>query len=79
MEAISFVLLDDGRLAIRCTLTGEVYVEDDSELHAVVAPLIAPLLRRHKAHLVALQADAYRSTAPFSMKLSSRHPLAARS
>jgi hypothetical protein len=65
VDTISFVLLDDGQLAVRCILAGEVYIDSAPELHVLVAPLIAPVLQRHKARLITLQADGYRSTAPF--------------
>ena len=65
VDPISFSLLDDGRLAVRCTLTSDDYMDDDSQFHAIVAPLIEPLLRRLKAHLVSAQADRYSSSAPY--------------
>jgi hypothetical protein len=65
VDPISFTLLDDGRLAVRCGLTSDDYIDDDRQLHATVTPLIEPLLRRHRAHLAGVQADAYRSTAPY--------------
>ncbi|HEY9474081.1 MAG TPA: hypothetical protein VIS06_09545 [Mycobacteriales bacterium] len=64
VDPISFSLLDDGRLAIRCTLTSDDYM-DDKQLHAMVMPLIEPLLRRLNARLVSAEADDYRSSAPF--------------
>ncbi|MEV0234692.1 hypothetical protein [Nonomuraea sp. NPDC050786] len=65
VEPISFTLLDNGSLAIRCTFDTDVYVDDDEEAHEIVAPLIEPLLRRLRAKLVAVRADGYRSTAPY--------------
>lgn len=65
VDAISFSLLDDSRLAVRCTLLDERYIDDDRQLHDIIAPLIEPLMRRLRAHLVETRADAYRSTAPY--------------
>lgn len=65
VDPISFALLDDGRLAVRCSFTSDAYISDDRQLHAIVTPLIEPLLRRLKARLAGVQADAHRSTAPF--------------
>jgi hypothetical protein len=65
VDPISFALLDDGPLAIRCGLTSHDYIDDDRQLHAALAPLLEPLLRRSRAQLVAVSADAYRSTAPY--------------
>jgi hypothetical protein len=65
VDPVSFTLLDDGRLAVRCILTSDDYIAGDRQLHATVTPLIEPLLRRLKAHLVGVQADAHRATAPY--------------
>ncbi|MGW5557624.1 hypothetical protein ACWER9_10425 [Micromonospora sp. NPDC003944] len=65
VDSVSFALLDDGRLAVQCALTSDDYIGDDSQLYATVTPLIEPLLRRLKAHLAVVQADAHRSTAPY--------------
>jgi hypothetical protein len=65
VDPISFSLLEDGRLAVRCALTGEDYVDDDRQLDTMLRPLIEPLLRRLKAHLASVRADAHRSTAPY--------------
>jgi hypothetical protein len=66
VDPISFTLLDDSRLAVRCFLTSDAYISDDRQLHATVTPLIEPLLRRLKARLAAVQADAHRSLLPRS-------------
>jgi hypothetical protein len=65
VDSISFVLLDDSRLAVQLTLTSDDYFEDDNQLQALVKPLIEPLLLRHKAELAAIHVDAYRSAAPY--------------
>ena len=65
VDPIGFTLLDDGRLAVRCSLTSDDYFDDDRQFNAVVAPLVEPLLRRLKARLDGVTADASRSTAPF--------------
>jgi hypothetical protein len=65
VDPISFILLDDGRLAIRCSLTGDDYLDNDSQLYAIVAPLLEPMLRRLKAQLFSVGVDGYRSTAPY--------------
>jgi hypothetical protein len=65
VDPICFTLLDDGSLAVRCDLTTDDYIDDDRQLRATVAPLLEPLLRRLKASLAGIQADAGRSTAPF--------------
>jgi hypothetical protein len=78
VDPISFTLLDDGRLAVGCALTSDDYIGDDTQLHATVTPLIEPLLRRLKAQLATVQADAHRSTAPYFQKLSSQPPPAGR-
>lgn len=65
VESISFVLTDDGRLAVDVNFTSDDYFDDDEQLQAVVKPLIEPLLRRHKADLVAVRIDGYRSSAPY--------------
>jgi hypothetical protein len=65
VDPISFILLDDGRLAVRCALTSSDYMDDDRQLCATVTPLIEPLLRHLGAQLAAVQADAHRSTAPY--------------
>jgi hypothetical protein len=65
VDPISFTLLNDGHLAIRCALTNDEYIEDEAQLQASLKPLIEPLLRRFQAHLTGVRADAYRSTAPY--------------
>ncbi|WP_143050972.1 hypothetical protein [Amycolatopsis pretoriensis] len=65
VDPISFVLTDDGRLAVEFDFTSEEYFDDDEQLQAVVRPLIDPLLQRQKAHVVALHVDGYRSSAPY--------------
>lgn len=64
VDGISFVLLEDGRLALRCPLTSDDYVNDDEHLQAEIAPLVDPLLRRLGAKLAGVHADDYRSSAP---------------
>jgi len=65
VDSISFALTDDGRLAVDVNFTSDEFFEEDSDLQAMVAPLIGPLLRRHKAVLVAVHVDGYRSSAPY--------------
>ena len=65
VDPVSFTLLGDGRLAIRCDLTSHDYIDDDRRLYATVAPLLEPLLRRLKAQLVTVGVDAHRSAAPY--------------
>jgi hypothetical protein len=65
VDPISFTLLDDGRLAIRCDLMGDDYVDNEKRFHPALVSLLEPLLQRLKAQLVAVETDAYRSTAPY--------------
>jgi hypothetical protein len=65
VDPISFTMLDDGRLAIRCALTSNDYIDGDRQLYATVAPLLEPLLRRLNAQLVTVAVDAHRSAAPY--------------
>jgi hypothetical protein len=65
VDPISFHLLDDGRLAIRCGLTSDEYFGDEVHFQATVARLLEPMLRRVKAQLVSVGADDHRSTAPY--------------
>jgi hypothetical protein len=65
VTTISFVLLGDGRLAVRLSVTTDEYLEDDSQLLAAIGPLAQPLLRRNGARLVDVHVDGYRSTAPY--------------
>jgi hypothetical protein len=57
-------LLDDGRLAIRISLTSDDNFEDQNRLCVVIEPLIDPLLRRSAGQLVAVGVNRYRTTAP---------------
>jgi hypothetical protein len=43
VDPISFKLLDDGRLAIRISLTSDNNFEDQNRLYVVIEPLIDPL------------------------------------
>lgn len=65
VDEISFLLLDDGRLAVQLALTSDEYCDDDRLLRAVITPLIEPLLLRHNSQLAAIHADPHRSTAPY--------------
>jgi len=65
VDPISFKLLDDGRLAIRISLTSDDNFEDQNRLCVVIEPLIDPLLRRSAGQLVAVGVNRYRTTAPF--------------
>jgi len=57
-------MLDDGRLAIRISLTSDDNFEDQNRLCVVIEPLIDPLLRRSAGQLVAVGVNRYRTTAP---------------
>ena len=57
-------MLDDGRLAIRISLTSDDNFEDQNRLCVVIQPLIDPLLRRSAGQLVAVGVNRYRTTAP---------------
>ena len=57
-------MLDDGRLAIRISLTSGDNFEDQNRLCVVIEPLIDPLLRRSAGQLVAVGVNRYRTTAP---------------
>jgi len=64
VDPISFKMLDDGRLAIRISLTSDDNFEDQNRLCVVIEPLIDPLLRRSAGQLVAVGVNRYRTTAP---------------
>ena len=63
VDPISFKLLDDGRLAIRISLTSDDNFEDQNRLYVVIEPLIDPLLRRSAGQLVAVGVNRSRTTA----------------
>ncbi|MBP2325326.1 hypothetical protein JOF56_005711 [Kibdelosporangium banguiense] len=65
VEPISFVLTDDGHLAVNISFEGNEYLDNDDQLQAVVTPLIKPLLQRNRADLISLSVDGYRSSAPY--------------
>lgn len=65
VEPVSFILLDDGRLAIDVSLVGDEYIESDDSLHGALLPLIEPILSRNGAEIAHFRVDSERSTAPF--------------
>jgi hypothetical protein len=65
VEPISFVLNDDGRLAVHIHFEGNEYFDNDDQLQAVVTPLIKPLLQQNRTDLISVSADGYRSSAPY--------------
>ncbi|WP_199515714.1 hypothetical protein [Nucisporomicrobium flavum] len=64
VEAISFCMPDGQRLAVQCDVVTDDYLEDDAALHARIASLIEPLLKRHNAMLVSAKIG-HRTTPPF--------------
>ncbi|MVU76008.1 hypothetical protein GPX89_01970 [Nocardia sp. ET3-3] len=66
VDPISFVLLDDGNLAIRFYFTSNDCIDDQSQLHTMFKRLAGPLLGRVRARLVTVEVDDYSSTEPYS-------------
>jgi hypothetical protein len=64
VEPVSFVLVEQGTLALRCEVTTSHFVEDDAELAAELLPLAEPLLRRFGAQVVGIEVGP-RTTAPY--------------
>jgi hypothetical protein len=68
VELISFVLLQDGRLAVRCELKSDQFIdifEDDGRFAATIGQLTAPLLRRSGVQLLSANPDGGRGSAPY--------------
>jgi hypothetical protein len=65
VENISFVLLDNGRLAADFALGVDTHFDDPDQFASILIQLIAPLLQRQKAQLACVHLDQHSSEAPY--------------